>query len=390
MSELSILLSPDTIRVRTATIYQSALAGRTHFAVDEGALEATVALVEKVTRANYPTLDIPLHGRFEHLRAGGVDRIAKTASHFTTDARERSRALIDLVTVSVLLDAGAGMSWRYVEGNQSYSKSEGLAVASAAMFERGHFSDDPQHPFQATAAGLQSLTLSTLQHALQATASNPVLGLNGRLHLLQRLGQCVQSLPHRRPGGLLDLMLAQPQPVSAVFLLRALLLSFSSVWPARVTCESVGLGDVWPYQGDGFTHWIPFHKLSQWLTYSLIEPLQMGGVTFCEIERLTGLPEYRNGGLFLDMGVLALREPALASVEHAAGDPLIVEWRALTVQLLDRLAASLRSHLTLSASQLPLAKVLQGGTWAAGRMVAKEKRDDGGPPLRLQSDGMVF
>jgi Protein of unknown function (DUF1688) len=390
MSDLSTLLSPETIRARTAAIYQRALDGQTHFSVNESALEATVALVERVTRANYPTLDIPLHGRFEHLRAGGVDRVAMTASQFRADPLALSRSLIDLVTVSVLLDAGAGMAWRYIESDRPYSKSEGLAVASAAMFAQGTFSDHPQRPLQASALGLQNMTLSTLRHGLQVTEANPVLGLEGRLALVQRLGQCVQSLPHQRPGGLLDLMLAQPQPVSAVFLLRQLLLNFSSVWPARVTCEGVGLGDVWPYEGDGVEHWIPFHKLSQWLTYSLIEPLQLGGVTFCEIERLTGLPEYRNGGLFLDMGVLSLRNAAMASKEHAAGDPLIIEWRALTVQLLDRLAALLRRRLTLSESELPLAKVLQGGTWAAGRIVAKERRVDGGPPLFLQSDGMVF
>jgi hypothetical protein len=39
---------------------------------------------------------------------------------------------------------------------------------------------------------------------------------------------------------------------------------------------------------------------------------------------------------------------------------------------------------------LPLARILQGGTWAAGRTIAKRLRPDGGPPLKIISDGTVF
>ena len=58
---------------------------------------------------------------------------------------------------------------------------------------------------------------------------------------------------------------------------------------------------------------VPLHKLSQWLAYSLIEPLQQAGFTVADIDGLTGLAEYRNGGLFLDTGVLVLRDPADAA-----------------------------------------------------------------------------
>ena len=84
---------------------------------------------------------------------------------------------------------------------------------------------------------------------------------------------------------------------------------------------------------------MPFHKLSQWLSYSLIEPLRMGRLRRSStIDGLTGLPEYRNGGLFLDAGVLALKDPAEAELTHAVDSRLVVEWRALTVALLDRIA----------------------------------------------------
>ena len=56
--------------------------------------------------------------------------------------------------------------------------------------------------------------------------------------------------------------------------------------------------------GDGL---VPLHKLSQWLAYSLIEPLIEAGFSITEIDGLTGLAEYRNGGLFIDAGVLVHR-----------------------------------------------------------------------------------
>ncbi len=109
-----------------------------------------------------------------------------------------------------------------------------------------------------------------------------------------------------------------------------------------------------------------------------------------DIDGLTGLAEYRNGGLFVDTGVLALRDPAEAMREHDVASPLVVEWRALTVALLDRLAQALRRRLDMDATTLPLAKVLEGGTWAAGRQIARDKRADGSPPIKVISDGTVF
>ena len=68
----------------------------------------------------------------------------------------------------------------------------------------------------------------------------------------------------------------------------------------------------------------------------------------------------------------------------------IVEWRALTVVLLDRLAERVRERLGVTAAAFPLAKILEGGSWAAGREIAAERRPDGGPPLLIASDGTVF
>ena len=135
---------------------------------------------------------------------------------------------------------------------------------------------------------------------------------------------------------------------------------------------------------------VPFHKLSQWLAYSLFEPLQRAGHTIAQPGALTGLPEYRNGGLLVDLGVLVPKHDAVRGEVHTPDEEVIVEWRALTVALLDRVAERVRERLGKSPAQLPLANILEGGTWAAGRAVAARLRDGGGPPIRIASDGTVF
>ena len=164
--------------------------------------------------------------------------------------------------------------------------------------------------------------------------------------------------------------------------------------------HGVPLGDVWPHPWAGGESelsgsrgttdgWVPFHKLSQWLSYSLLEPLGWAGITLSELDALTGLPEYRNGGLLIDGGVIVPRDPALLLRRWVPKDSFIVEWRALTVSLIDELAPLVRQRLGRTAEQMPLACILEGGTWAAGRQIAKELRD-GGPPLLIDSDGTVF
>ena len=109
-----------------------------------------------------------------------------------------------------------------------------------------------------------------------------------------------------------------------------------------------------------------------------------------DIDGLTGLAEYRNGGLFVDTGVLTFRDADAAQQEHEVASPLVVEWRALTVALLDRVADGLRHRLGSDATSMPLAKILEGGTWAAGRRLARERRADASPPVKVISDGTVF
>ena len=135
---------------------------------------------------------------------------------------------------------------------------------------------------------------------------------------------------------------------------------------------------------------MPFHKLSQWLTYSLIEPLEAAGLDVTALDALTGLAEYRNGGLFVDTGVLVPRHAAVLREAHRPGDEVVVEWRALTVALLDRLAPLVRQQLGPAGRDLPLATILEGGTWGAGRAARRRTPPRRPPPIVVESDGTVF
>lgn len=398
-SAIDLLLDPATIRARTRRIFELARDGGTAFELHLDKLPSVVDFVLEVTRQNYPDGKIPYHGRFEHFRAGGVDRLAPLQEALASlQPVERAKSLIDLVTVSVLLDAGAGDAWGYLENGVRYARSEGLALASLAMFRAGAFSHDRAAPLQVTAAGLDRIDREAIVRGFQVGPGNPLAGLEGRTRLLQRLADSLRAFPaifgaaNPRPGNLIDALLRESGggPVEAKAILRLLLVGLSRMWPARVSLEGVGFGDVWAYGSDRFEDWVPFHKLSQWLTYSLIEPIESAGLRITGVEALTGLPEYRNGGLFLDAGVLSLRDPALANRPLDASEKAIIEWRALTVQLLDLVGEQVCERMGRTQAELPLARVLQGGTWSAGRVLARRVRQGGGPPLTLRSDGMVF
>ncbi len=363
-------------------------------------------LVTDITRKAYPALDIPFHSRWRHFEVVGVDRWAAIArEHKWPNAAARARAAFDLAIVSVLLDAGAGPAWRFndAESGTTVGRSEGLALASLAMFRDGAFSTRPDDPLRADASSLAQLPEAALLRGFQVSAENPLVGVAGRCALLQRLGQTAIEAPavfaredEPRPGGFFDHLasLARNSSIAAPTILSELLTYFGPIWPSRLTLGGVALGDCWRHPvlvvGDETDGLVPFHKLSQWLAYSLIEPLQQAGIEVTDIDGLTGLAEYRNGGLFLDTGVLEFRDAGAAARQHAVDSELVVEWRALTVALLDRLADVVRAELGKDRQSLPLAKVLQGGTWMAGRIAAARLRADGSPPLKIVSDGTVF
>lgn len=188
-----------------------------------------------------------------------------------------------------------------------------------------------------------------------------------------------------------------------------LMTGLAPIWPpSRTAINGISLGDAWPCSTmpqpaassgpsfspfpnarSGSAAWesiLPFHKLTQWLTYSLMQPMQqLMKIHFAGQQLLTGLPEYRNGGLFVDLGVLTLKGEDMArGLEHyknsclrtgtrgvevapmfEPSDDVVVEWRGVTVGLLDRLCVDVNSALRseLAGNELTLPQLLEAGSW---------------------------
>ncbi|MBD1921713.1 URC4/urg3 family protein [Microcoleus sp. FACHB-831] len=408
---IAYLRSPAAIRERCDRIFNLGCEDKLpNFRVDLTQLDKCADYVIQIMRDNYPTLEIPFHSRWQHFEVGNVSRLAELdviLAEFSP--LEKAKVKFDLAITSVLLDAGAGADWQYheQETGQVFHRSEGLAVASFRMFCQGVFSSNPKSQLQADALGLQNLTEKALLQGFQVSETNPLVGLEGRLKLLQRLGQVLSQQAtffgseKPRPGNLVNYLLDKGNnQLSASTVLNAVLEGLGEIWPGRLAIAGVNLGDVWIHSALGGENesdrYVPFHKLSQWLTYSLLEPLQELDLEITGLDDLTGLPEYRNGGLCLDIGLLQVKEPDILHKLHQVDSEVIVEWRALTVSLLDKIAATIRKKLSLvdrrfiAPAELPLVKVLQGGTWSAGRRIAAELRQSGVPPIQIQSDGTVF
>ncbi|HEY2358456.1 MAG TPA: DUF1688 family protein [Phenylobacterium sp.] len=385
------LLSARAVRERAHELLAAALAGDVvEWRVEMRQLGAAADLTAQVVREAYPDLDVPFHARWRHFTIDGRDLWA-TRDKPWLEPKDEARAAFDLAITSVLLDAGAGPAWRYrdVATGAVLGRSEGLGIASLRLFESGALSADRDDPLRADALG--RVDAEMLAKAFQVAAGNPLVGLEGRAALLRRLGEVVG-----RPGALFDVMASRatngilPAPVILDVLLEVL----GPIWPGRLRLGGVPLGDCWRHpairRSDPTDGLVPIHKLSQWLAYSLIEPLEAAGMTVVDVDGLTGLAEYRNGGLFVDTGVLSLADPADASRAHPVAEPLVVGWRSLTVALLDKIAPMVRERLGVAQENFPLARVLEGGTWAAGRRIALEKRAAGAPPIAVLSDGTVF
>jgi hypothetical protein len=409
-SPIAYLRSPSAIRQRCEDVLRAGLAGElTHFRVVPEALPQVVARVARVTRRRYPSLDVPWPSRLDRLRLGGHDRLAPLRARMAGDPDELARVLFEVAIISILLGAGAGSRWRYHEKATGIAigRTEGLALASFHAYAAGIFSSVPGQPLRADADALDVLDAMRLARALDVRSDNPMDGLGGRTELMSQLGSAMRAASHLfgdepRLGRLFDAMKARSgtsRTIPARRMLAMILEAFSPIWPSRCTVMGVHLGDVWPHPAAGGSGpgagLVPFHTFAQWMTYSLIPVLEGADVRVEGVGELAGMTEYRTCGLFVDDGVLVPRHEAVTRDVHDVGAEVIVEWRALSLALLDRLGRGLREELFGHADAgpddvLPAACVIEGGTWAAGREAAKERRADGSPPIQARTDGTVF
>ncbi|KAN0094927.1 Protein of unknown function (DUF1688) domain containing protein [Tylopilus felleus] len=426
-AQAMFLRTLPAIRTRCAHVHDLAKKGALqYFDYNPERLDAVIEFCASIMQRDFANAfdTIPPHGRWRHLDAG-LPRIAPMLETWSTAGvatTEQCKRLLDLFLVSVLLDAGAGNDWTYTEPGtgRTFARSEGLGVASFHMFRAGMFSGSVEQPCRVDAQGLRHFTTDKVAKAMQVTAANPMVGLDGRTALLVRLGTALTSHPQffgedARPGNMLDFLETQSKidgptrRVHIAALWTVLIDGLSDIWPSRHTLDGVPLGDVWPCAAltlsqPGQPEWasyVPFHKLTGWIAYSLVEPIQkLLGWTVEGVEAMTGLPEYRNGGLLVDFGVLTLRTDVLAPEHVGDGStiprlppshPAVVEWRAMTVIELDRIAEGLRNKFGRDRETLTLAQVLESATWKGGREIARQLRPQtGGPPIDIVSDGTVF
>ncbi|MFN7700163.1 MAG: DUF1688 family protein [Deltaproteobacteria bacterium] len=409
-SPIAFLRSPYAIRQRAESVLTAGLRGElSHFDVDLERLAPVIDRVARATRRRYPDLRIPWPSRLDRLRLGGHNRLGPLRARHGDEPEERARVLFEITILSILLGAGAGPRWRYRERTTGIEigRTEGLALASFHAYLDGLFSADPALPLRADAEALDALDPLRFARALDVRADNPMDGLAGRTELLSQLGSAMRAASHffgeePRLGRLFDAMRARAtrrsdgRPViPARRMLSMILEAFSPIWPSRHAVMGVSVGDVWPHPAAGGTGpsagLAPFHTFSQWMVFSLISVLDEAGVAVEGVEELPGMTEYRTCGLFVDEGLLVPRHPGVTGTLHDVGSEVIVEWRALSLALLARVGQGLRAALSLGEGvELPPACLIEGGTWAAGREVARERRADGSPPIQARTDGTVF
>ncbi|KIW23094.1 uncharacterized protein PV07_11320 [Cladophialophora immunda] len=430
VSEVEYLVSLQAVRERANCVFECAQRGTlNHFHYNADQLpEAARLVAQTISRDFGPDRyhEIPPHGRWQHFNVGNVDRISRMLlrTKETTDPKEQTRVLIDLFMVSVLLDAGAGDIWSFQEPdtqNHVYNRSEGIAVASLYMFESGAFSSNPACPCTVDGGALLDLDEERFLSWFQISSSNPMVGVHARIQLLRDVGKSLLSLSdifgsQGRPGNLVDYMTASVTGTDALdytILWSALQRLLLPAWPKdRTHLGNQPLGDAWPLQvltqqsqsdaNDTLAEAIqPFHKLTQWLAYSLTTPfVKILHTRWENMELGTGLPEYRNGGLFVDMGVLSLKEDTLSVGQRASGQILpvydatsdtIVEWRAMTVALLDRLHEIISKEFAAQGITISMAQMLEAGSWKTGRELAATKRPKSrSSPILIAGDGTLF
>lgn len=400
-----VLCQLSEIRDRAAELCALGRAGKLdHFTVNPEKLDAVAVQITSLTRKSYPKTDVPYHSCWRHFSAGEIDRwdFVKEEAGFMTSA-DLARSAIDLAVVTVFLTAGSGPEWRYKEEDSEleFNRTEGLSLAAFQMFRMGLFSSTG-HPYQVDPEGLSSVTESMIAENFQVSSKNPLSGINERIDILRRLAKALEErkgafgLKMQRPGNIYDVltMRGRKRSLFADEIFSAVFENFQEIWPGAVNISGKNMGDVGKHgkvaRADKTGGYVPLHRLAQWLTCCLIEPFEWGGISVTGLDELTGLAEYANGGLFVDGGVLIPKDPLAFEKKWRADDEFIIEWRALTVALLDDIRPLVADYLGVRPARFPLVRMMQGGSYQAGREAAFKKRPDGSAPFLIADDVGAF
>lgn len=403
-SRVENLLTAQAVRERSNVLFEKAVAGDLKQAgVDLARLPEAVARTLTAIKQTYPDFQIPPYGCWRAFEVGERDRWAILAGARAFETPEDFlRSAADLAILTQAMSVPLREDWTFADPitDDVVEGREGLAVGALSMFASGSFSSNPADPLRVDAHALIRLQESEIVSGLQLDAQLDQTTARSIAGLLKRLGETVGLRPDLfdvdgdiRPGCLLTKFSSGTEGEAAVLpaLLAALLDGLSPMWPGGATLEDVVLGDCWHHsallqqaEGPGI---VPFHLVAQEMAYSLIEPLAWVGVEVAGLNELTGFANLEHAALFLETGVLFLKEQELTK---RAGDlDRTIELRALTVALFDRLADALRTDLDVSAEILPLPCIMEGGTLRAGAEIMRKNGDFRSKVSHLLAAGAV-
>lgn len=399
-----ILFSPEEVRRRAHMLLECARAGElAHVRVDLDRLGLAVETVLGRIREAYPDFQIPPYGIWRELEAGGVDRWEAMASARGFGAAEEMlAAAADLAILGCFMITAQPEGRRYEDPMTGTVVSGRTASVLAAfhMFAAGSFSCHMTDPYRVDAETLIRLDLKELADGLQWHAQEDVDFLEAMQRHLKRFGEALALRPDlfgdgdaTRPGLLAVRLVREGSgAVGAGELLDGLLQALAPVWDGGAQDGDMSFGDSFRHSALTATDLeaiVPFHLAAQEMVYSLVEPLAWAGVEVEGLDALTGPSDLIHAALFVETGVLSVRNGETQLGPDAQRDRMI-ELRAVMVALVDRLAGRLAGELGVAAGQVPLTCVLEGGTGRAGRAIL-----EGQPELernlgKILNPGAVF
>lgn len=398
------LFQPDEVRRKAHMMLGLAEEGRlAHVGVDLSRLDRAVETVLETTKENYPDFQIPPHGIWRSFEAGGIDRWQAMASArgFET-AEEMLAAAADLAILGVAMTTVHPASWRYEDRltDTTAGGSRASALAAFNMFASGSFSSEMTDPYRTDADALVGLDHVELAAGLQWDDGDDADHLKAMQRHLKRFGEALALRPDlfgegdaTRPG-LLAVKLAKESEgaIDAALVLDRLLEALAPVWEGGATAGDIWLGDAFVHSalpGNDVHAIVPFHLAAQQMVYSLVEPFAWAGFEVSGLDKLTAPADLTHAALFVHTGVLTLKDGNGTLAPEAIRDRMI-EIRALTIALTDKLAERLASGLGMSLEQVPFTCILEGGTNRAGDYILEQAPENLRDLGRFLNPGAVF
>jgi len=143
-------------------------------------------------------------------------------------------------------------------------------------------------------------------------------------------------------------------------------------------------GDVWrhplAWAEDRSREIVPFHCLLLALVLDLVAPLEEAGRGLEQLDQLPVPADRALATTMLRLGLVRPRHAAVARLRHPPGSDIVVEIRALSLALAERLVDRLRAELGRTVHDLPVARIVEPLAQLAGKW-----RDQPGPGIAINA-----